>query len=367
MFSQYVLILVWVGIATIFAKYAHVNKTVLIEGKEETRYYWLFAFIVIIPVIFMAAYRPEEFGDTGSYYWGFMHAPDSIDEVWDFANLREKDRGFYLFEGLVKVFITKDPNIFFMIVAAIQGISLISIYRYYSSDFMFSIFFFIASADYITWMFNGIRQFTAAAIIFACVPWLLKKKYVPMILAIIFASTFHQSALIMIPIIFIVQGEAWNKKTLTVILLAIIAIVFVGRFTGFLDSSLQDTQYKNVVTEYTEFGDNGTNPIRALVYSVPTFLALYGRKKIQESNSKLLNICVNMSIVSSGLYIVSIFTSGIFLGRLPMYCSLFNYILLPWEIKLLFEEDMRKTVNLVAIVLYLAYYVFQVHFTWGLF
>jgi transmembrane protein EpsG len=74
-----------------------------------------------------------------------------------------------------------------------------------------------------------------------------------------------------------------------------------------------------------------------------------------------------MSILSTGFYAISIFTSGMYLGRIPIYFSLFNYILLPWEIKLIFEEDMQKTINLAAIVFYLAYYVYQTHFTWGLF
>lgn len=365
--SRYILILAWIALAAIVAKYANVNKKVLVEGVEETRHYWLFAVIVILPVIFMAGTRPEGFGDTIAYMGHFNKAPVSVDGISDYVDSRGKDPGFYIFESLVKIFITKDVVVFFTIVAAIQGILLVSVYRFYSPDFIFSVFLFVASGDYISCMFNGVRQFTAAIIIFAFAFLLVKKKYVPLILVILFASTFHKSALIMIPIIFIVQGEAWNKKTLIFIAMVIFSIVFVGRFTDLLDSSLQDTQYLNVVTEYQAFGDDGTNPIRVLVYSVPTLISLYGRKKIKESNSRLLNICVNMSIVSSGMYVVSIFTSGIFLGRLPMYCVLFNYILLPWEIKLIFEEDMQKTIRVSAIIFYLAYYVYQTHFTWGLF
>ena len=35
MFSQYVLIILWVGIIAIFAKRVQVNKKVLVEGVEE--------------------------------------------------------------------------------------------------------------------------------------------------------------------------------------------------------------------------------------------------------------------------------------------------------------------------------------------
>ena len=367
MLSQYVLIFGWLGLMAVFGKYANVKKEVLIEGVKETRYYWLFAVIVIMPLIFIAGFRPDLFGDTGAYILHYDYAPDSLDELYDYVFTRDKDKGFYFILAIIKIFITKDPHVFFTIIAAFQAIVLVSVYRYYSSDLILPLFLFVASADYITWMFNGIRQFTAAMIYFAFVPLLLKKKYVPLILVILFTSLFHQSALILIPVIFIVQGKAWNKRTLTFIALVIIAIVFVGSFTGIMDNSLQNTQYKNVVTDYTSMGDDGTHPIRALVYSIPTLIALYGRKRIAESNSKLLNICVNMSIVSTGLYFVSVFTSGMFLGRLPMYCSLFNYILLPMELNLIFEEDMRKIIKLATIVLYLAYYVFQVHFTWQLF
>lgn len=49
-----------------------------------------------------------------------------------------------------------------------------------------------------------------------------------------------------------------------------------------------------------------------------------------------------MSIVSASIYLVSMFTSGIFIGRLPIYCSLYSYVLLPWEIKHLFNEKTDK-------------------------
>ena len=365
--SQFILIFGWIALMAFLAKFVNVKKKVLVDGVEETRCYWIFAVIAIIPVIFMAGYRPLEYGDTGSYMATFKSMPDTIENLSDYITHKGKDPGFYTFMNLIKIYITKDVNIFFTILAAIQAITLVSIYRFYSPDFVFSLFLFIASADYIMWMYNGIRQFTAVIIIFSFIPLLLKRKLIPLIIVILFASTIHQSALIMLPIVFIVQGEAWNKRTLFFIALVIIAIVFVGNFTSFLDSSLQDTQYKNVVSDYTSFGDDGTNPIRVLVYAVPTILSIYGRAKIKETNNRLLNICVNMSIVSTGIYIVSIFTSGMFLGRLPIYCSLFNYILLPWEIQLLFNENRRRFIYLATVVFYIAFYVYQVHFTWDLF
>ena len=127
---------------------------------------------------------------------------------------------------------------------------------------------------------------------------------------------------------------------------------------GIMDEALENTQYSNMVTDYTAMKDDGTNPIRVLVYCVPTILAFIGRKKIWESESRLFNLSVNMSIISSGLYILSIFTSGIFLGRLPIYCSLYNYILLPWEIQNIFNDKDSRLVFPISVLAYLAFYYY---------
>lgn len=141
---------------------------------------------------------------------------------------------------------------------------------------------------------------------------------------------------------------------------------FVDRFTNLLDGLLTDTQYSNAMT-YSDWDDDGTNPFRVAVYCVPSIISFVFREKIKKLNIPLINICVNMSIVSASLYLVSMVTSGIVFGRLPIYVSLFSYILLPWEINNLFEEDMKKTIYVSAVVLYLIYYYYQMSVTWGLF
>ena len=102
-------------------------------------------------------------------------------------------------------------------------------------------------------------------------------------------------------------------------------MVFADRFTDILDNMLAETQYQNVVSDWEQFQDDGTNILRVLVYSVPTILSLIGIKYIREADDPVINICVNMSIASAGLYVVSMFTSGIFIGRLRY---IFLYIII---------------------------------------
>ena len=171
-------------------------------------------------------------------------------------------------------------------------------------------------------------------------PLLLKRKYIPLIAIILLGATFHASALLMIPIIFIVQGKAWNKKSVLCILGCILILIFVNQFTDGMNIILSNTQYSNMVADWKEWEDNGTNPIRVFVYSIPMILSIIGRKQIKEADNPVINIVTNFSILTSVIAMVSMKTSGIFIGRLISYGSMYSAsILLPWEIENIFTRN----------------------------
>lgn len=366
MTSKYVLILVWIGIAAVIFSQEGMQQPENICGKTEYRYRFLWAFLVFLPVIWMAGTRGN-IGDTWVYKETFKSMPQTIGAIPHYISTVKKDKGFYLLSAIVKLIIGNNAVRYCLLLALGQGLCLVYVFRKYSTNYAISIFLFIASSDYISWMYNGIRQFTAVVLSFIGIEFLLNDKIIKFIILILIASTMHQSVLIMFPFAIIAKGRAWNKKTIFFILAALVVVVFIGRFTNILDTALSDTQYKNVVSDWKEFQDNGTNPLRVLVYAVPTILSYIGRKIIWIEDNKLINLCVNMSIISTGLYAVSMFTSGIFIGRLPIYFSLYNYILLPWEIENLFTERSKKLVYIGLIGFYLLFYYYQMHMTYAMF
>jgi len=307
-----------------------------------------------------------DFQDTGLYRKLFTEMPSALSGMNEYLQTVDKDLGFSVFSIILKSIIGNRDILYFLIIATIQGCCLVYVYRKYSINYVVSVLLFILSTDYISWMFNGIRQFLAVAVWFACFPLLLKKKYIPLIIIILVLSTIHGSALLLLPMIFIVQGKAWNKKTLLFIVCVLLAIIFVDRFTTILDDMLVSTQYEDLVSSEVWQQDDGTSFIRVLVYAVPTVLALVGRKQIKAADNKIINICVNMSLLSTGIYLVSMFTSGILIGRLPIYFSLFNYILLPWEIENIFTARSRKLLYPLMIGAYLMFYYYQLNYGWGI-
>lgn len=364
--SEYISILLWLVVIAFVASKKSFKQYEVINDKVVHRFRVWFAILVFLPIIWMVGHRTLWFGDTSVYHNNFYVMPSSVWQAPSYLVRLEKDKGFAILSIIIKSIVGADHVRYFLVLAVIQGYSLISVYRKYSTDYVLSVALFVISTDYVAWMYNGIRQFTAVTLIFGATTLMLKKKYFALLAVILLASTFHKSALIMIPLVLIAQGEAWNKKTLLFIAMALVAVVFVGQFTNLLDSALSETQYVNVVSDYKEISDDGTNPLRVLIYSMPAMLSFLGRHIIRKENDPLINFCTNMSIISMGLYVVSMFTSGIFLGRLPIYVSLYGYILLPWEINHLFARESRRIVFIGMLGAYMMFYYYQMHMTWGL-
>lgn len=355
--------LIWLFVAGGILMYTFPEKQERLLGRTVRRWDYLPAIILVLPLAMWAGFRGDV-ADTYLYRKLFMEESRGLMNIPEILLSDGKDKGFTALTIFLKYFIGNSDKLYFTIFAVFQMACMCYVFRKYSSDFWISIFLFVASTDYASWMFNGMRQFIAVCMIFGCFDLVVKKKYIRMILVILLASLIHGSALMMIPIIFIVQGKPWNFKTILLMLATVIIVLFIDRFTPILQDMLADTQYGDVMGNEIWAVDDGTNIIRVLVYSVPAIISLVGRKYLDQANNTAINICVNCSIVTAALYAVSAVTSGIYIGRLPIYTTLMGYMSLPWLIKHMFDRDSARLVKVAMIVLYVAFYCYQMFFTW---
>lgn len=337
------------------------------DGVRQIRYSWFPFFVITIPMIILSGTRiinMLDFGDTSAYLSAFNESTTSISELVSGFNENTKDRGFLVFTAIVKSLIGSREILYFLLIASICILCVMITYKKYSTNFLVSTFLFIASGDYLQWTFNGIRQFIPVAILFACIGLILKKKYVPLIVIILLLSTIHATALLMLPMIFIVQGKAWNKKTFFLTIVIILSITFVDQFTDLITNFMENTQYSGEVEQY--LNTDGTSIQRILVYSIPALLSMIFKKYIDEANDPVINLSSNLCLISALSYILSGFTSGLFLGRIPIYFSLYSYILIPWIIEKVFTDKSVKIVYIAMVCFYILYYYYQVHVIWGL-
>lgn len=323
-----------------------------LEKQERTRPF--FAWLVFLPVFVFVVYGVARYDMIG-YLSIFRYSVPNIGQAGSYIAY-EDEKGFAIFNVLVKLIFGNNSTAYRFSIALLQTIPLVLILRKYSEDYLLAIYVFLAMRMHQAWMMNGIRQFIAVTMIFGATPWIVEKKYVRAFLVVLLAMTFHRSALIMLPVVYVVTKRAWGWQTLVFIMgISIATIVFANSSDSF-DAVAETAGYS--LDAVRAEGDDGMNPLRVLVHAVPTVLAFFARKELEEEGDPVINVCVNMSILTVGISLVAVVTSGILTGRMPIYTNLYNLILLPRVIRANFHGRNRTIATIAAIGLYYIYYLY---------
>lgn len=363
--TNYWWLLIWLALAGGLLAVAVPKKTVQVFGETEYRWNWGAALVLVCPYVIWAANRGD-IADTYAYRLLFRDIPSVGNALIPYLSENDKDQGFIVLVSFIKSVFGGNETVFFLLIAVFQMFCIVYFFRKYSTNFFLCMFMFVISTDYLSWMCNGMRQFIAVCLTLLTFGLVLRKRYVLAVLIILSAATIHASALIMVPLIFVIQGRAWNWKTLLLLAGVGAAILLIDPFTVFLDTILSETQYSDLVTNDIWKNDDGTNILRALFYSVPAILSLIGKRYVDQENSPIVNLCVNCSICTAVLYLLSVFSSGIYIGRLPIYTTLQGYAVMPWLINHTFTKRSVKIVMAGLACSYLVFFYYQMHFTWNL-
>ncbi|WP_424767276.1 EpsG family protein [Paenibacillus sp. sgz302251] len=337
--------ILWLNLAVVFmfalvARYFSVPASV---GPSPIQPNKILAAAAATSLILVSGLR-NNIGDTFFY----MHGYEVNNFEWDII-AQEKDMGFSILQMLLKQ-ITEDPQIL-LITTALATNMIIAIVMYkYSRMFELSMYVYITSGAFIVSM-NGLRQFLAAAIVFAATKALLEGKWKIYMPIVLFAAIFHQSALVMLPLYFIVRRKAWTGATFSLLLVAILIVVGFNQFSDLLFSAIQGTQYAH----YQQFEEGGASIIRVFVYALPLIVAFFGREKLRVLFPKS-DILINISVIGIVMMIIS--TQNWIFARMTIYFNLYQFILIGWIVKVFREKD-QKFVYFAILVFYLLFFYFE--------
>lgn len=307
----------------------------------------IFIFFTMAIFILVAGLR-WNIGDTGMYkhYYNTLGTLTSINDV-------KKDKGFTYFLLFLYTY-SRDPQFMIFITSLItQGCIIYGLAKY-RSYFELEVYMYITCGIFLVTM-NGMRQALAGSIIFACTKMIEKSKFIPYAIIVIICSTFHTSALIMIPLYFIVRQEVWSKETMFIITISSLAFVFFNELMPTFFDAIKDTSY----SEYEDLmGEDGVGAsfTRVLVNAVPVILAYINRKKINEiwPDSKIF---INFSIIN--LIIMSFSLYNWIFARFQLYFQYYNIVLIPFIIKNCFERKERDLIYFLFIVLYFGFFYYE--------
>jgi transmembrane protein EpsG len=297
----------------------------------------------LLPLALISGLR-SNIGDTYFY----KHAFEVNNFKWE--QVKEQENiGFWIYQLLLKKF-TDDPQILVFTTAIITNILIVFVFMKYSRHFELSAYVYITGGLYLVTM-NGIRQSLTAAIIFMATRFIINGNFFAYALIVIFASTFHESALILLPIYFLVRFEAWSRTTLMLLVIAVVIVLGFDQFSSILFSSLEDTQYGH----YKDFQEGGANVIRVAVFGSPLIIAFFGREKLREIFPES-DYIVNMALIGFVFMIVS--TQNWIFARFNIYFEMYQLILVGWIVKL-FHKKEQRFVYLGIIVCYFLYYYYE--------
>ncbi len=331
-----------------------VSKRPLNEPIAETgrRYHYssLLLFIFGGALIFVAGFR-NGFVDTATYRQ--LYERVGIDYAFAFTDEMELETGFKLFMIFLNRITSDSQVLIFLTSFVILSIEIKQICKY-SSDIPFSLLLYFLLSFMGT--MNGIRQCLAAAILFLAFDWILKRKTIPYILLVLLVSTIHTSALICIPLYFVLSGKRLNWGV-WIFLAAILAVfAFPATADALLQDILKDSAYEEYVSNQEKMGT-----MRLVVAAVPTLLALlYSHfARINRAQvSRITSVLINMQLVNFGFTLMGL--KMLYYARLSMYVSYANILLLPITIKGCFRGKDAALVKAAAIILYTIFFVYQI-------
>ncbi|WP_077214401.1 EpsG family protein [Bacillus dakarensis] len=322
-----------------FSRYFSVPSLSNISSIKPNK---LMIFMVMLTIVLVSGLR-RNIGDTYFY----RHIYDSNEFTWEYV-LSQKDIGFGIMQMLLQQ-ISDDSQIMVFITALITNVLIIIVLYKYSRLPELALYVYITSGMHIVSM-NGIRQFLAAAILFTATKYLFEGDFKKYALIILFASFFHQSALILIPIYFIVRRKAWTGTTFMMLLLAIVFTLGFDKFSQILFGAIEDTTYG----DYESSSEGGANIIRVMVYAAPVILAYFGREKLRIIFPQG-DYIVNMSLLAVVFMIIA--TQNWIFARFTIYFGLYQLILISWVPKLFTENSQRLVYYLILICYFLYFYL----------
>ena len=346
----YMLILI-VGGILIASRYK--CRKVVIAGKVLfTEQIFLLGIAILILTI-LASFRTG-LGDTSNYINIFHRLPTDWSSF--IAILSEyTEKGFYLLNFIIKKLFGDNQNIYLFITSfiTIGGVAFFS-YRN-SSNPGICMLIYILSGSYVSGM-NGVRQALVAGIFVMAYKLIERRKYIPYIIICLLLSTVHTSALVLIPMILILNIKEWSRGTYVLLLATFGLYIAYPLFAGILTQALAGSAYERYSNGIQNFTNGGANVLRAIILFIPIVLSFLFKENLKKKNPNF-KMLLNASILNFMFMLLATVRSWIF-ARFCIYFNPFSYVLLIECIEVSGKRN-RQILYIACILLYGLFFYYE--------
>jgi len=271
-------------------RYAYNNEKFIINKKIDYRYI-LCLVLAFLPLFLVSALR----FDVGTDYY-YVYTPHFYDIYNGTLNVYGEKPFIYLNVLLTKI--TTSSQILFILTSAIYVTFMALAIIKMSSNYLVSILVLVIGGFFFSSM-NNVRQNVAVAIIAYAYYYAMNKKYIKMILLIMFASCFHIVAIGFIPLYLILSADKFrNIKNPIYLYIAILLLIIIAL-------PISRIIFKN--TKYIRYleVDEGGRPVYTYIYQYSLLFIillilspLLEHNKYYQSLMYLLTFTLGVSLLS---------------------------------------------------------------------
>jgi transmembrane protein EpsG len=299
--------------------------------------------LVFLCFAFVAAFRYGVGVDFFSYYsnkWALKFKKEQYD-----------DPGFTLLAIISDTLFFGKEGSLTIIAAIITTALFIFTIAKRSENFCMGCLLFVFVGCF-TGMFNGVRQFLAAAILFAGYPFVVEKKFWKWTIVVALATSIHFTAILMFFIYFIGNLKC-NGRLVTCYFLTAIVLLYLYEPLFNLVGALKQEE----INTSSAYMTTRVNALRVIVQCAPLIMFLFiNKEKINDDPDCrfLFNVC----LFNAALAVAAM--NSAYLSRFYIYTSTFQILMYP---KLFSKATKENSLILTSflMVFYFVYWLYGVH------
>lgn len=231
---------------------------------------------IVIPSLLLIVLSSLRSNTVGSDSKTYTLAYDFKFNPYDYGFDPNVEYGYQFLDSIILNFSYSYFWLFF-ISSIIVVLCFLSTIKKISINYLYSIYIYISFGFY-TFFFNGLRQGIAMAICFWGLPYLVEKRIISYSLVIFIASTFHISALIMLPIYFLVNTRF--RIEYKILGCFTVSILISQIFIRYLAQG--NIRYEH----YTQEAEKSGGYVTLLFYALIGFFIYFSGKRIRNDDIK---------------------------------------------------------------------------------
>lgn len=320
------------------------------EFKKDIKY----SLLITMGILFLfLAFRYNYGNDYVSYYHMFVDIKLNPDSIFN-------NTGEIVFKFLMYIV----PN-FALFVALTSLFYIIVIYHLIKNNvfpkvYVIAISVLLLNPYLFLVQLSAIRQTVAICIFILSIPLIRKGKFISYIFTILFASHFHISALVLLPVYlirYIKKIDIFKNKLTLKIVIVLVALIFTL-------SPLVNLIMDIIIQFFPKYGyyllTNTENSLRSTILNFVLFLMILFGIDVLDEKHKIFG---HLSLIAMFLYLLSYKIS--MMTRIAMYFEIFHIIALPMIAYKMKNRDMKIIFVCYVILLYvLRLYSFYTNPIW---